>query len=125
MNCPMDFRWTSERTDVQNTTLDHFTVSKKDRRSVFIFSEKIGDRNGSSNSKQGVIKFIKREHVTIPIWELDLLCGLLNPFSLAVDYIKLRINMGPFYNCFFYNLMHELRGRKRLTDLRSKQLPKT
>lgn len=69
-------------TGVANTTLYHFILSKKDGRTVFIFTEKIGDRNRSSKTKKDGIKFNKIEPVSFPIWNLDLLCGLLNGSAL-------------------------------------------
>lgn len=59
--------------DFANMTLDQFRLGQKEGKHMFIFTEKIGKRNGSAKTKQGGITFIKMETVTILIWNLNAL----------------------------------------------------
>lgn len=77
-----------------------FTIEDRGGPPIFMFTERIGERNGSCKTKQGGIKFIKRALVRIPIHNVEMLDGLINPFALLADYFKLRWEIGAFSNRF-------------------------
>lgn len=54
-------------TALANMTLDQLDLQEKDGKPVFILTENYWERNGSSSNKQGGLKFIKRDPVTIPL----------------------------------------------------------
>lgn len=100
-------------TALSNITLDQLQLSEKDGRPIIYFMEKVGGRDGTGKTKQGGIKFIKRSPQPIPIYNIEFMDGLINPFRLIVDYLKLRCSMGPFSNRFFLQVANKTVGKKR------------
>lgn len=101
-------------TALSQVVLDQFELTERDGKPIFIYEERIGGRDGTSKTKQGGIKYIKRSPLRIPIHNMELVDGLLNPFSLVVDYFNIRLQMGPFSNRFFLQLAKKPDGKKRI-----------
>lgn len=71
-------------------TIDQFSKTTLDGKHIYLYTERIGSRSGGSKTKRGGVKYISREPVQIPLFDIDLLDGRLNFFKMYEHLLSIR-----------------------------------